>query len=761
MKNKTKKAEQERVNHVIQRIDSRLDDIVTQIESAHQETSRIEQDYGDNTKVNVFEVDDRMETNAAVQQQKQMVARAVENETILRNEQQQLTRLQTSPYFGRIDVAEDGDTDTLYIGTATFMDQNDFLVYDWRAPVASIYYNGTLGPVNYDTPTGQISAELLNKRQFTIQDGKITAMFDTNETVGDEMLQAVLGEQSDTAMQNIVATIQKEQNDIIRDTTSDLLVVQGVAGSGKTSAVLQRVAYLLYHSRSQLDADQMVLFSPNQLFANYISAVLPSLGEKNMRQATLAEFFAKRFSGLHVQTMFERFERDQISLPETTKTIRRFKESHEFLTAIDDYLKANRDTPFFVDIELNGEVFFSANTITRIYQQQPKNALAADKFLATKNALIKRLNQRIGIEIHQDWVQDAVTLLSDSELRDLLNGHHFESGDDEARFISRQVVADAFAPVYDAIYNDYFFDSYQEYGRFLTTIETPVDASIWQTMVESVMAGLEQHQLNLDDAAPILYLRDQLTGSGINRGIQYVFVDEMQDYSMAQLFYLHHAFPRAKLTFLGDAKQDVFTSHYQPSDFIHEIGDVFKGMHVRLIELNRSYRSTAPITNFGKALLDKSDHIQAFNRDGDKPQVILTNRDQAISALSHLVDEQLTTQATVAILTKDQAAANQLYATLHLDQPVTLLNLNNHQLKTGCLILPVYLAKGLEFDAVIGYDISADTYQSDADRDILYTLSSRALHSLSLVCINQPSPLLVDLPSDLYTETKDVTSPVQ
>ncbi len=352
-------------------------------------------------------------------------------------------------------------------------------------------------------------------------------------------------------------------------------------------------------------------------------------------------------------------------------------------------------------------------------------------------------------------------MLSDSELRDLLNGHHFESGDDEARFISRQVVADAFAPVYDAIYNDYFFDSYQEYGRFLTTIETPVDASIWQTMVESVMAGLEQHQLNLDDAAPILYLRDQLTGSGINRGIQYVFVDEMQDYSMAQLFYLHHAFPRAKLTFLGDAKQDVFTSHYQPSDFIHEIGDVFKGMHVRLIELNRSYRSTAPITNFGKALLDKSDHIQAFNRDGDKPQVITTNRDQAISTLAHLVDDLLTTQSTVAILTKDQAAANQLYATLHVDQPVTLLNLNDHQLKTGCLILPVYLAKGLEFDAVIGYDISADTYQSDADRDILYTLSSRALHSLSLVCIDQPSPLLVDLPSDLYTEIKSVTSPVQ
>ena len=131
-------------------------------------------------------------------------------------------------------------------------------------------------------------------------------MFDTNETVGDEILQSVLGDQSDEYMKNIVATIQREQNDIIRDTTSDLLVVQGVAGSGKTSAVLQRIAYLLYHSRSDLDADQMVLFSPNRLFANYISQVLPSLGEKNMRQATLFEFLANRFTGLHVETLFER-----------------------------------------------------------------------------------------------------------------------------------------------------------------------------------------------------------------------------------------------------------------------------------------------------------------------------------------------------------------------------------------------------------------------------------------------------------------------
>lgn len=748
----TQAQEQTRVTQVLAKLHRRLDIIARQLKEAHEDTQRIEQSYGDATKVNITEIDDRMETNAAVQQQKMMVARAVENETILEHEQTRLKRLVSNPYFGRIDIQDVDGPDTLYIGTGTFQDDdNQFLIYDWRAPIASVYYNGTLGPVTYATPVGERQVDLTKKRQFMIQQGVITNMFDTSETVGDEILQAVLGAQSDDYMQNIVATIQQEQNDIIRNTKADVLVVQGVAGSGKTSAVLQRVAYLLYHARTTLDADQMVLFSPNQLFANYISEVLPSLGEKNMRQATMYEFFAKRFAGLHVQTLFERFEQDQVNLPETTKKIRRYKVAADYLDEIQRFVDAPGHVPAFIDIMLNGEVFFKASTIQKIYAAQPKRATAANKFLDTKNTLIKRLHTRIRLAVYDDWVQTQLELMSDETTRQLLAGREFESGDDEAQFLAEAVVRKAFAPVYDAIYNDYFLDEYQEYQHFLATVQVPdVDADVWATMSQAVADDLEAHHLRLEDAAPILSLRDAISGSGQNHQIQYVFVDEMQDYTMAQLKYLHHAFPKAKLTLLGDAKQDVFTSNYQASPYFDSLKQVFKGMRIDQISLNKSYRSTQPITNFGKALLPESDHILAFNRDGEKPQVLCLPQSQAMAGVTKLANTLLRSNHTVAILTKNRAAAEQLYTTLKIDTPTHLLTPQDHHLHTGCLIMPVYLAKGLEFDAVIGWDVSADTYATEAMRDVLYTLCTRALHQLILLGINQPSPLITALPDHLY-----------
>lgn len=755
MQNQTKQEEQARVDFVRAKLTQRLTIVKQQLARAHRETTRIERAYGDATRVNITEIDDRMETNAAVQQQKTMVARAVENEQILEKEQRRLRLLQDTPYFGRIDIIQDGEPDTLYIGLGTFIDQDDdFLVYDWRAPISSIYYNGTLGQVTYTTPFGPETVELVNKRQFTIEHGRITNMFDTDETVGDEILQSVLGAQSDVYMKNIVATIQQEQNDIIRDTKHDLLVVQGVAGSGKTSAVLQRVAYLLYHSQKDLDADQMVMFSPNQLFANYISEVLPSLGEKNMRQATLAEFLAKRFSGLHVETLFERYERDHESLPEAAKAIRRYKERASYLDELKAYANTPGRIPYFIDITLNGEVFFSAKTITKIFASQPAQATAANKFLDTKNALIKRLKTRIKLAIYDDWVQERLGSLSSGEARDILGDKRFENGEDEQRYIATQLVKDAFSPVYDAIYNDYFLDPYQDYARFLAQCQPPVAGNVWAEMSRAYQTDLEAHILRLADAAPVLYLRDLIAGSGQNHAIQYVFIDEMQDYSMAQLRYLHFAFPKAKLTLLGDARQDVFTTDYQPSDFIHEISAVFATSSVRLINLNRSYRSTLPITNFAKALLPVNDHIQAFTRGGTKPQLVTVPENAYRTGLIRTLNQLLETNTTVAVLTRDAAQAAQLFTTLQLDVPVQLLTASDHQLHAGCVILPVYLAKGLEFDAVVGFDISAGTYDQASDADVLYTLASRALHTLILIALDRPSPLVAALPKDLY-ETID------
>ncbi|WP_225048057.1 RNA polymerase recycling motor HelD [Lacticaseibacillus kribbianus] len=749
MQESIRQQEQARVDAVREKMTARLAAVTAQQEAAHRETTRVEQAYGEATRVNITEIDDRMETNAAVQQQKMMVARAVETETILGHEEDRLRRLLPQPYFGRIDIEQDGEQDTLYIGTGTFIDEADrFLVYDWRAPVASVYYNGTLGPVTYQAPVGPVTVTLNNKRQFMIEDGRITNLFDTDETVGDAVLQAVLGSQSDALMQNIVATIQKEQNDIIRDTDADVLVVQGVAGSGKTSAALQRVAYLLYHSRKTLDADQMVLFSPNQLFANYVSAVLPSLGEKNTRQATLYEFFAKRFSGLHVETLFERYERDLAGLPEAAQRIRRFKERAAYLDAIDAYLAEPARVPFFVDITLNGEVFFAAKTIAKIYASQPAGATAANKFLDTKNTLISRLRLRVGMAQDDDWVQEKLGSMSSREARARLDGRSFAS-DDEARFLARELVEEAYAPVYDAIYNDYFLDVYQEYGRFLEAVAAPVPAPVWAAATSAYRADLEAHTLRLADAAPVLWLRDAITGGGVNHRMQNVFIDEMQDYSQAQLRYLHHAFPKAKMTLLGDALQDVFSSGYQPAS-LDSIRDVFSGLRVHQVNLMRSYRSTRPITEFAKALLVDGSRIQAFNRDGARPQVAVLPRTGYRDALIATLTQLLAVNHTVAVLTRDADTAAKLYASLQLDVPVTLLTPADHQMHTGCVILPVYLAKGLEFDAVVGFDVSAATYHEASDRDVLYTLATRALRTLVLVALDAVSPLIAALPDALY-----------
>ena len=390
--------EQARVNRVDEEIAHQIDATEEAVAAAHKETRAVEKNYSENASINRYEVDDIAESRSELEQQRRLVSQAAENETILQHQLQTLKNLQGSPYFGRIDILDPGEKnpESLYIGTASLMndDKTDFLVYDWRAPISGVYYNGNLGPVKYTTPAGVQSTELVKKRQFTIKNGQITNMFDTNDTVGDELLQAALGEQNDQYMHNIVATIQQEQNDIIRDIKSDLVLVQGVAGSGKTSAILQRIAYLLYHSRAELNADQIVLFSPNNLFSHYISEVLPSLGERNMRQVTLAGFLRRRFEGLQVETLFDRYEERQKNGGD--HVVADFLEGAPVMAAVFDYVhQLTVDQIQFADLTFNSQVFFSADHIRDPYRALPKTMTAADRLVHLKNKLIRELHHRV------------------------------------------------------------------------------------------------------------------------------------------------------------------------------------------------------------------------------------------------------------------------------------------------------------------------------------------------------------------------------
>ncbi|AEV94407.1 RNA polymerase recycling motor HelD [Pediococcus claussenii] len=747
--------EQKRVDEVIDKIEKQKQHTQDLYDKAHTETSSVEKNYVQNAKVNLIEADDRIETNAEIQQQKGLVARAVENETILQRQINDLENLKKSPYFGRIDIQDPDEpvSESLYIGISSFADQSgDFLVYDWRAPISSIYYNGTLGPVQYSTPAGTMQTDLKKKRQFNIQNGEIVHMFDTNETVGDEMLQEALGEQNDEYMRNIVATIQKDQNDIIRDTRSDLLVVQGVAGSGKTSAILQRIAFLLYHSRTSLNADEIVLFSPNKLYSRYISDVLPSLGERNMRQLTLAEFFSRRFEGMHVESLFDRYEK-QVSLTSEQQALQDWLEGEDFMHLLEQYtLNLNANNIKFTDINLDGTVFFKKEDIQNIFESFPTSMRVSERVLRTKNQLIKKLKQRIKLEIQKDWVQERLEDVNEENYHDIVGKRHFKSFEEEKNFIGASIVQKKFQVIDDAIFNNYFIDIYSQYISFMNSLDVSVNISnAWRHHIDEFSKQLELHQISLLNATPLLFLRDLITGGGGNRKFQHVFIDEMQDYSVAQLMYLKHAFSKAKFTLLGDSEQSLFKDITDPNELLKKLKSAFDVRRARLITLNRSYRSTAPITNFAAALIPDGQKIEAFNRQGDLPKIILTNSPRVMSAdLQQLCHEELKAFGTVAVLTKDMAESEQVFNILQSSLHPTLMTDGDRSLPKGVVIMPIYLAKGLEFDSVIGFNVSQENYPTELWRGTLYTIASRAMHHLTLISQGNVSPLITHLDTNLF-----------
>ncbi|WP_290123089.1 RNA polymerase recycling motor HelD [Secundilactobacillus odoratitofui] len=384
-----------------------------------------------------------LETALSVRQQQQLLGERQNSWKHATNELETLHKMEKTPYFARIDFHEAGEpkTESIYIGLASFSDEPDrFLVYDWRAPISSVYYDGGLGDVTYLTPDGEQTVDVKLKRQFQIEDGTIKTVFDTEEAVGDQMLLDALSEQSDTKMKSIVTTIQKEQNQIIRDTKSDLLFVQGAAGSGKTAAVLQRVAYLLYRYRGHLTSGQVVLFSPNQLFNDYIDQVLPELGEQNMVQMTYYQYAGRRLPKMAIETLAERFSEDY---GEAEKRIDALKGSLTFFDAVSAYANhLEKEDMIFKNINFRGKPFFTKEKIHEIYYSFNEHYRLGNRLDGTREQLIKMLNRRISSEMRAKWVEEAVQDLSREEMNQMKGDdpHEFEDGDKEFQFYARKIV---------------------------------------------------------------------------------------------------------------------------------------------------------------------------------------------------------------------------------------------------------------------------------------------------------------------------------
>lgn len=756
--------EQAHLDHVIDEVQKAEKSASDKIKTAKHDIKGINKQI-DDIHLNTTTYSGMMDTAMSFRAQQQMLDERHNSWQHAADHLSTLQRLEKRPYFARIDFQEKGadKPESIYIGLASFSDRPDhFLVYDWRAPISSVYYEGKLGHVSYDTPVGKQEVNLTLKRQFQIEDGQIVTIFDTDEQVGDQMLLSALGNHSSTKMKSIVTTIQRTQNEIIRDTKNDLLFVQGAAGSGKTAAVLQRVAWLLYRYRGNLSSSQVVLFSPNQLFNDYIDQVLPELGEHNMVQMTYFQFANRRVPRLHVQTLGQRFENSQD--PVMGKAVNLIT-SLDYFRATGRYAKRLGHAHMrFRNLMFHNKVFVSKEKIKEIYYSFNQNYNLGNRLDGTKEALIKYLNHRISSEMRSKWVEEAVQDLSKEQIDDMMGDQprEFESDDQQFKFLARQIVMKAFTPIKRAIDHNQWININGQFMHLLRVTPKLVDLDHyglsqedWKAFVEQTKAQLKNKKISAAGITIYLYLYDQIIGRRGEHNIRYVFIDEVQDYDAYQLAYLKYRFPKARFTLLGDLNQAIFT-HENSRSLLQQLSTMFDPDKTKVVQLTKSYRSTKQITNFTKHLLTNGERIEAFDRNGDLPQVIVDHDYQtAVDSLITTLKRDQEQHDAVAIIGKDLAECEQLFDELKRHNiKTTLIRTENQRLVDGIIIVPSYLAKGLEFDAVVAWNVNATNYPDDRERQLLYTITSRAMHVLTLISVGTPSPLFNDVPKTEYQLTE-------
>lgn len=761
-----KEYEQKHLNFVREKIGKAKEKLTKTIAKAKAGQKGLEKDFYNDVRVKTSTYEGIMETGVSVRQQQQMLMQKENRWQTATRDMETLDKLDKNSYFARVDVQEDGNqTEKIYIGLASFTNPDhpdDYLIYDWRAPISSVYYDSGIGKMTYDAPMGKQTVDVSLKREIQIKDGIVGNVLDTDEAVGDPVLLENLSHQSATKMKSIVATIQQEQNAIIRDTSSDLLFVQGVAGSGKTAAVLQRVAYLLYRYRGNLNPGQLILFSPNQLFNDYINQVLPELGEQNMVQMTYYQFMSCRVPHLQVETLQERFEE---VLDPKQQNVTTFKSSLAFYDLVNRYAKTlNQSHIQFKNIMFKGQVFISKEKIKEIYYSFNDNYTLRTRLESTKDALVKILNGHISSEMKQRWVEEMIEGLSKEQLKLLYSkyGDKIGDSDKEYNFLAKRIVKQALRPVLIQIKKQRFFSINRQFAHFLKTVPQLVDLSKyqiteadWQKSVDNTIERFKAGQISMADVSIYLALFDLVTGKRPDLEMKYLFVDEVQDYTPFQLAYLKWNYPRAKFTLLGDLNQAIFTRQNSHT-VMDDLKKLFDPAKIRVIKLLKSYRSTMEITDFSKYLIPDGKEIEAFARKGPKPVLAeVPTEIAAIDLVGKTVAKNNEANESTAIICKTLAECREVAQQLKAKAiTATLIQTENQRLVKGAIVVPAYLAKGLEFDDVIMWNGSAENYPTAADDKLVYTICTRAMHNLAIVSIGKPSPIFANEPKDQYELVK-------
>ncbi|SEN36859.1 RNA polymerase recycling motor HelD [Paenibacillus sp. OV219] len=764
--------EQERVNDVTTHIRAKIYSLEESTSETMSEMVDIRKNFWDDVTVNFEDSAEMAETFASLKQQAEILSERERTHRHASLQLRTLRKLKSTPYFGRIDFAENGEpVDQVYLGIASLRDDKDenYLIYDWRAPIASLYYDYPPGPAVVETPMGSISGELKLKRQFVIREGEIRSLFDTGVTIGDELLQEVLGKQSDAAMKSIVGTIQKEQNRIIRNERSRLLLVQGAAGSGKTSAALQRIAYLLYRFRGTLKADQIVLFSPNPMFNSYVSTVLPELGEENMQQTTFHEYLTARIGrSFKLENPYAQLEYALTGMNEPEYNARmtgiQYKASTDFVALIDQYLVLlGSEGLEFRDIAFRDEIVVPSADIHQYFYALDHSIAIPNRLRLVAEWLLSQLKERQKVALDEEWVDEAVELLDkdtylkayQSVRKNKRNSREdsFDDFDRERELLGQYVVSEQFKPIRSRLRKLAFVDlraSYVNLFRepaFAASLLAGSDAGAvgftklpaeWNEICAWTNSKLLNRVLPYEDATPFLYVVERIRGFQTNTSVRHVIIDEAQDYTAFQFAYMKRLFPFSRVTALGDLNQSI-NAHTATDGMMgfSALAALYPAEETETIVLHQSYRSTRPIVEFTSTLIPGGEEIQPFNRDGDRPTLtVAANRIELHARIVERI-QKLNREGnrTIAVICKTAAQSTEAFEALREQLPVRLIERETSTFAPGIVVIPSYLAKGVEFDAVLVYDASdhaATGYQLERERRLFYTVCTRAMHELHL-----------------------------
>lgn len=632
-------------------------------------------------------------------------------------------RMIKSAYFARIDFESDGETLPIYIGIATLDDGTDFYVYDWRSPIASMFYDYEMGEASYTTPDGNvIKGKITLKRQYKIEGENIVQIFDTDMQVIDDVLKQMLSSKASDKMKNIVNTIQKEQNRVIRKNDVDILAVQGPAGSGKTSVAMHKIAYLLYAERAKINNSNILIISPNDIFSNYISNVLPEIGEDNVYQTTYMDFIKSHIdfkikgtmNDLYETYYSENYSQKPHSLGFNSIML---KFGATYINLIENFINLKRNEILGIDdITSDGKVVIEKEYLEKLANELETSGISL-------YAQGKKLVEKIGLHV-------SIKLGAKN------NG-------------AIQRIKKALTANLDKIkVKTIFVDLYSDENRFINMIEDIYNTTgTSQTNRLSIkelhdifvytQSLLMKNTIPFEDVSGYLYMKDRIHGSANQTQIKYLVVDEAQDYTIMQYKVLANLFRNAKVTILGDLNQNItpFANYQNYDTIVNVLKENRQGVRTDMNYLTKTYRSTYEINMFAKHIIGDTNMYNQIDRHGDEVSIIKDLPDENRSKVFTDALELKKYYNTIAIITKTQAEANKLKAMLEGNKKS-----NNFKVVSGkdkvfssdkIMIIPSYLAKGLEFDVALVYNANNNNYPAE-HKKLLYVVCTRAMHKLNI-----------------------------